>query len=113
MGKGGAAISLSNPVFLAIADDAAIRSTASKGVPGTPMPAFAQSAGGMLTDQQIDAIVRGNPLLGEARHLVAETFAALFARPPAMRTTAYSVTRRTAQAATALMAEEAIKPVPL
>jgi cytochrome c oxidase cbb3-type subunit III len=58
-GKGGAAISLSNPVFLAIADDAAIRNTAAKGVTGTPMPAFAQSGGGMLTDQQIDAIVGG------------------------------------------------------
>jgi cytochrome c oxidase cbb3-type subunit 3 len=58
-GKGGAAISLSNPVFVAIADDAAIRRTAANGVPGTPMPAFAQSAGGMLTDKQIDAIVSG------------------------------------------------------
>jgi cytochrome c oxidase cbb3-type subunit 3 len=29
------------------------------GVPGTSMPAFAQSAGGMLTDKQIDALVRG------------------------------------------------------
>ena len=58
-GKGGAAIALSDPVFLAIADDAVIRSTAANGVPGTPMPAFAQSAGGMLTDQQIDAIVDG------------------------------------------------------
>jgi cytochrome c oxidase cbb3-type subunit III len=58
-GKGGAAISLSDPIFLAIADDAAIRRTAAGGVPGTPMPAFAQSQGGMLTDQQIDAIVGG------------------------------------------------------
>jgi mono/diheme cytochrome c family protein len=58
-GKGGAAIPLSDPVFLAIADNAAIRRTAAIGVPGTPMPAFAQSAGGMLTDQQIDAIVGG------------------------------------------------------
>jgi mono/diheme cytochrome c family protein len=58
-GKGGAAISLGNPVFLAIADDAAIRRTAANGVLGTPMPAFAQSAGGMLTDAQIDVIVRG------------------------------------------------------
>jgi cytochrome c oxidase cbb3-type subunit III len=58
-GKGGAAIPLSDPVFLAIADDAVIRRTAAIGVPGTPMPAFAQSAGGMLTDQQIDAIVGG------------------------------------------------------
>src|ERR1700757_1422103 len=58
-GKGGAAIALANPVFLAIADDTVIRRIASNGVPGTPMPAFAQSAGGMLTDKQIDAIVHG------------------------------------------------------
>ena len=58
-GNGGAAIALTNPVFLAIADDTAIRNTAANGVPRTSMPAFAQSAGGMLTDKQIDAIVRG------------------------------------------------------
>jgi mono/diheme cytochrome c family protein len=58
-GKGGAALGLANPVFLAIADDNVIRRTASNGVPGTPMPAFAQSAGGMLTDKQVDAIVHG------------------------------------------------------
>jgi mono/diheme cytochrome c family protein len=58
-GQGGAAISLSDPVFLAIADDAAIRRTATNGVPGTPMPAFAQSAGGLLTEKQIEVLVRG------------------------------------------------------
>jgi len=58
-GKGGAAIALANPVFLAIADDDVIRRTAANGVPGTPMPAFAQSAGGMLSDQQIDALMQG------------------------------------------------------
>jgi cytochrome c oxidase cbb3-type subunit III len=58
-GKGGAGVPLANPVFLAIADDSIIRRTASNGVPGTPMPAFAQSAGGMLTAKQIDALVRG------------------------------------------------------
>ena len=58
-GKGGAAIPLSDPVFLTIADDATIRRIATNGVTGTPMPAFAQSAGGMLTDKQIDAIVTG------------------------------------------------------
>jgi mono/diheme cytochrome c family protein len=58
-GRGGAAIPLSDPVFLAIADDNAIRRTAANGVPGTPMPAFAESAGGMLTDRQVDAIVGG------------------------------------------------------
>ena len=58
-GKGGAAIALANPVFLAIADDGVIRRIAANGVPDTPMPAFAQSAGGMLNDKQIDAIVGG------------------------------------------------------
>ena len=58
-GKGGAAIALADPVFLAVADDTVIRRTAASGVPGTPMPAFAQGAGGMLTDKQIDALVRG------------------------------------------------------
>jgi len=58
-GTGGTTIALRDPVFLAIADDTAIRHTAAHGVPGTPMPAFAQSAGGMLTDKQIDALVRG------------------------------------------------------
>jgi cytochrome c oxidase cbb3-type subunit III len=58
-GKGGAAVSLGDPVFLAIADDAAIRRTAANGAQGTPMPAFAQSAGGMLTDKQLDVIVSG------------------------------------------------------
>jgi mono/diheme cytochrome c family protein len=43
-------------VYLAIADDASIRKVVANGVPGTSMPAFAQSAGGMLTDKQIDVI---------------------------------------------------------
>ena len=58
-GKGGAAIALANPVFLAIADDSVIRRTTANGVPGTAMPAFAQSAGAMLSDKQIDALVSG------------------------------------------------------
>jgi len=57
-GTGGAAIALANPVYLAIADDASIRKVIAKGVPGTAMPAFAQSAGGMLTDAQIDVIAK-------------------------------------------------------
>jgi mono/diheme cytochrome c family protein len=58
-GKGGAAIALADPVFLAITDDTVIRRTSANGVPGTAMPAFAQSAGGILTDKQIDALVHG------------------------------------------------------
>jgi len=58
-GKGGPAIGLGDPVYLAIADDATIRRVTAGGVPGTAMPAFAQQSGGMLTDDQIDAIVGG------------------------------------------------------
>jgi mono/diheme cytochrome c family protein len=58
-GRGGAAIALADPVYLAIADDASIRRVVEKGVPATAMPAFAQSAGGMLTDKQIEAITSG------------------------------------------------------
>jgi cytochrome c oxidase cbb3-type subunit 3 len=55
-GRGGAAIALADPVYLAIVDKAAMRNVIAKGVRGTSMPAFAQSAGGMLTDKQIDVI---------------------------------------------------------
>ncbi len=58
-GRGGAAIALANPVYLAIADDAAVRKVIANGVRGTAMPAFAKSAGGMLTDAQIDVITKG------------------------------------------------------
>jgi cytochrome c oxidase cbb3-type subunit 3 len=58
-GRGGAAIALANPVYLAIADDTAMRAAVANGVRGTSMPAFAQHAGGMLTDKQIDALVGG------------------------------------------------------
>ena len=58
-GTGGAAQPLRDPLFLAIDDDDAIRRVVRNGVPGTAMPAFARSAGGMLTDEQIDAIVGG------------------------------------------------------
>jgi len=58
-GRGGAAIALADPVYLAIADDAAIRKVITVGAPGTAMPAFAESAGGMLTEKQIEVITRG------------------------------------------------------
>jgi len=55
-GRGGAAIALANPIYLAIADDAAIRKVIGNGVNGTAMPAFAESAGGLLADKQIDVL---------------------------------------------------------
>lgn len=58
-GRGGAAIALADPVYLVIADGAAIHKVIAKGVQGTAMPAFAESAGGLLTDKQIDVITEG------------------------------------------------------
>ena len=58
-GKGGAAISLANPVYLAVSGEGPLQNTIAKGVPGKLMPPFAQSAGGMLTDRQIDVLTKG------------------------------------------------------
>jgi len=58
-GQGGAAIDLANPEYEALVDDASLRKSIADGMPGTQMPAFAQSANGELTDAQVDAIVAG------------------------------------------------------
>jgi mono/diheme cytochrome c family protein len=58
-GRGGAAIALADPVYLAVADDVVIRKVVANGMHGTAMPAFARNAGGMLTDKQIDVITSG------------------------------------------------------
>lgn len=58
-GKGGAALSITDPVYLAIADDALLHKVVTNGISGTSMPAFARSAGGMLTDNQVNILVRG------------------------------------------------------
>jgi cytochrome c oxidase cbb3-type subunit III len=58
-GLGGASVALANPQYLAMASDDNIRTATANGVPGTLMPAFAQSSGGMLTDAQINVLVSG------------------------------------------------------
>ena len=58
-GRGGASIALANPVYLAIADENAVHNVVANGVRGTSMPAFARSAGGLLTDEQINIITSG------------------------------------------------------
>lgn len=58
-GSNGAALALNNPTFLAIAGADHLRAATAKGVTGTLMPPFARSAGGMLSDQQIDVLVSG------------------------------------------------------
>jgi mono/diheme cytochrome c family protein len=57
-GKGNTALALANPVYLAIANDDAIRSAIATGIRGSLMPAFAKNAGGTLTDEQIEILVR-------------------------------------------------------
>jgi len=52
-GRMGAAPALNDPAFLAVLSKQDLIDIVSKGVPGTPMPAFAKSAGGDLTNQQI------------------------------------------------------------
>jgi len=58
-GKNGAALAIGDPVYLAVADDSTLRKVISNGVTGTSMPPFAQSAGGMLTENQIEVLVQG------------------------------------------------------
>jgi len=58
-GKGGAALALNDPVYLSIVDDATLRQVSTSGIRGTAMSAFARSAGGMLTDKQIEILVKG------------------------------------------------------
>ncbi len=58
-GRNGAALPLNNPAYLAIAGEANLRKVTADGVKGTLMPAFAQSAGGMLTEQQVEVLAKG------------------------------------------------------
>jgi mono/diheme cytochrome c family protein len=58
-GANGAAIALANPIYLAVIGEDNLREITSKGVGGKLMPAFARSAGGALTDQQIGILARG------------------------------------------------------
>src|SRR5262245_6468702 len=56
-GKGNSALGLANPVYLAIANDDTIRHATGSGIKDSQMPAFAKSAGGTLTDEQIEILV--------------------------------------------------------
>lgn len=57
-GKGNTALALANPIYWAIANDDTIRRVTTSGIRGSLMPAFAKSAGGTLTDEQIEILVR-------------------------------------------------------
>ncbi len=58
-GRPGAAVSLADPVYLAFTDDVTLRSVITRGIAHTAMPGFAKSAGGGLSDEQVEILVRG------------------------------------------------------
>lgn len=58
-GENGPATDLANPEYEALVDDASLRDVIANGRNGAMMPGFARSGGGTLTDQQVDAIVKG------------------------------------------------------
>lgn len=58
-GKRGPARALNDPLYLAVAPLEAIESAIRDGIEGTPMPAFAFSEGGTLTDEQVKAVAMG------------------------------------------------------
>jgi cytochrome c oxidase cbb3-type subunit 3/ubiquinol-cytochrome c reductase cytochrome c subunit len=58
-GMNGPSYPLANPKYQALVDEPVLHQVVANGEPGTLMPAFAISAGGSLTDQQVDALVNG------------------------------------------------------
>jgi cytochrome c oxidase cbb3-type subunit III len=58
-GMNGPSYPLANPTYQALVDEQHLRDAIVNGEKGTLMPAFAASAGGTLTDQQVDVLVKG------------------------------------------------------
>jgi cytochrome c oxidase cbb3-type subunit III len=58
-GMNGSSYPLANPTYQSLVDEQVLHQAVANGLPGTLMPAFAISAGGTLTDQQVDALVKG------------------------------------------------------
>ena len=113
-GRGGVAIGLGDPVYLAIADDATINRITANGVTGTAMPAFARHSGGMLTDDQINVIVRGmrTRWARPASHRAMLSLHPTSRRLRVIRRTARSYTVSTARRVMAQMAVAARGRVP-
>jgi len=90
-GKGNSALALANPVYLAIASDDVIRRATAPGVRDSLMPAFARSAGGMLTDDQIEILVHEMRARWKAKEaLGAPPYAANEPGDPARGAAAYA-----------------------
>lgn len=79
-GRGGIAVSLANPVYIAVAGKSAIAKYTDEGGPGALMPAFGRRHGGFLTEEQVnilaDGIVRRWGLSGALGSMKAPAYAA-------------------------------------
>jgi cytochrome c oxidase cbb3-type subunit 3 len=58
-GVGAVATPIGLPEYQSLVDESTQRSIVANGVPNTAMPGFSRKAGGFLTDEQIDAVVKG------------------------------------------------------
>ena len=58
-GKNGPSYPLANPEYQAMVGEPQLHQVIANGEPGALMPAFAASAGGTLTEQQVDVLVKG------------------------------------------------------
>jgi mono/diheme cytochrome c family protein len=82
-GRLGAARPLNDPVYLAVVPTERMRQLIATGIPGTAQPAFALSAGGPLTDQQIDVLVQGMKSRWQRPDVVADYQVPTYAAGPA------------------------------
>jgi mono/diheme cytochrome c family protein len=92
-GRLGAARSLNDPVYLAVVPTERMRQLIATGIPGTAQPAFALSAGGPLTDQQIDVLVQGIKDRWQRPEVVADYQVPTYAAGPASPGNAANVDR--------------------
>jgi mono/diheme cytochrome c family protein len=92
-GRLGAARPLNDPVYLAVVPTERMRQLIATGIPGTAQPAFALSAGGPLTDQQIDVLVQGIKDRWQRPDVVADYEVPPYVTSPAPPSNAGSVDR--------------------
>jgi cytochrome c oxidase cbb3-type subunit 3/ubiquinol-cytochrome c reductase cytochrome c subunit len=82
-GRLGAARPLNDAVYLAMVPTDRMRQVIATGIQGTAQPAFALSAGGSLTDQQIDVLVQGIKERWQRPEVVADYQVPTYAAGPA------------------------------
>jgi mono/diheme cytochrome c family protein len=92
-GRLGASRPLNDPIYLAVVPPERMRQVIAAGIPGTAQPAFALSAGGPLTDQQIDVLVQGIKDRWQRPQVVADYQVPTYAASPALSGNAAGVDR--------------------